>query len=494
MSEAPGRGLRRELLRVTIASGLYAAADGLARAVSLVLTVFYTHYLTPADYGTLAITSTVVLLLAPVLGLSISSAVIRLWFEARDERERERLVASALGFLLVVPTLGVVAIELAGDAGALDFFPSAPYAPFLRYAVLTAYCSLFLDLPVTVLIARRQPQQVLVLTVANAALTLGTSLALVVGAGQGLLGVLRANALAAAVLAVAGIAVTLRMTGGRISPARHEIRASLRFSTPLIPSVLSQWVLQVSDRPLLSHFVAAAAVGRYYLGYSVGAIAGLVVHGASRAFQPVVTGDLKRGADERVVRMGTYWFGGLTLVCLALALWGRDLLALVVGGGFEGAARIVPVVAAAHVAFAAYVIVGQGIWYGMQTRWVPLLTALAAAVNVGLNLILIPRVGIMAAAADTVAGFAALALLFGLLAHRVYRIDWEYGRWAQIVLAALAAYGVASLAGQSPSWSRLGLELAGVVVAAPLALTVLGFWTPAERGTLRRVAVRLVAR
>lgn len=474
-------GLRRELVRTTIASGIYIAGDGLARAVSLVLTVAYTHYLTPGNYGTLAVASTVLLLLPPILGLSISAATLRLWFESEERAARDRLVGATLAFLLVVATVAAAAIELLGDLGVLDFVPSAHYAPYLRYAMLTAYFSVFLDLPVTLLIARRRPKQVLALTVAGAAATLGTSLGLVVGLHEGVVGVLRANAISAAAMAVIGVVVTLRMSHGRLRWAGDVVRPSLRYSVPLVPGLLAQWVLQVSDRPLLSHFVAAAAVGRYYLGYSIGAIAGLVVHGATRALQPLVTRDLKQGLDARVARTGTYWFGALTLVCLAIAVWGSDLLYLVTAPRFHTATRIVPVVAAAHVAFAAYVIVGQGIFYGMRTRWLPALTGAAALVNVGLNVLLVPRWGIMAAAVDTAAGFTTLFVLFALHAHRVYRIDWEYLRWARIVLAAVAAFGVASVAGQAPSWARLGLELAGILLVAPLALTVLGFWTREER-------------
>ena len=52
------------------------------------------------------------------------------------------------------------------------------------------------------------------------------------------------------------------------------------------------------------------------------------------------------------------------------------------------------------------------------------------------------------------------------------------------------AYGVASLAGSDPSWALLGLELVGVLVAAPVALTVLGFWTEPERRALGRLVAR----
>lgn len=482
----PRLTLRREVLRATLASGTYAAADGLARAVSLLLTLLYTRFLSPSDYGTLAITSTVILLLTPVLSLSITAAVTRLWFEPRTELERRRLIATVLAFLLVVPTILLALIEVAGQLGLLDVFEGARYDPYLRYAVLTAYCSMYLDLPVSVYIVLRKPRRVLLLSVANALLTLGVSLLLVAVLDEGVLGVLRAGLIASGVMAAVAVVLTLRMTVGARRPSRPLLRASIAFSLPLVPAALAQWVLQVSDRPILSHYVSANEVGQYYVGYSVGAVCALAVQGVSRALGPIVTRDLKEDARQRVVRLATYALLGLVLVCLGVALFGRDALTLIVSSEFHQAPRVVPVIALAYVAFAIYAIVTQGIWYGMQTRLVPALTFAASIVNVGLNLLLIPRFGILAAAWDTVAGFSALALFQGVLAYHVFRIDWEYGRWAKAVAAAGAAYAAGSAAGSDLSVARVVAEVLAIVVVFPAALTILRFWTPTERRLLRR--------
>lgn len=493
-ADAAPSALRRELFRAAFTSGAYVLADGLARGVSLGLTLLYTRFLLPGEFGPLALASTVTLLLVPVLGLSVSSGVSRLHFEAVDEAERRRLYASSLGFLLVVPTALLGAVEVLGDAGALDFLPGTPYAPYLRYAVLAAYFGVFSDLALSILIVRRRPRTVLVLSGLNSLLLLALGPALVAGLHEHAVGVLRATAAASALTAVAAVVFVLRLSGGRVALSRRWLAPSLAFSVPLIGHALAQWILQVSDRPVLAHYVSSSRLGVYYVGYSVGATAGLAVHGVSRALAPVVTGDLKADRAPRVVRLGTYWFGTLVVVCLAIALFGRDVLALVVGARFAGSLPVVPVVAAAHVAFAAYAIVSQGIWFSMRTRWMPVLTVAAGGLNVGLNVLLIPHFGIMAAAWDTVAGFAALALLNGVVADRLHRIEWEYLRWVKLVVAALAAYAVAQLAGADPSWPRLGLELVALLLVLPVALTALVFWDHEERALLGSRAAALRGR
>ena len=417
LASPPQESAARHVWQTALNSGAYFASDAIARAVSLGLVLAYTHIFTTQDYATLALAATVTTLLTPVIGLSVTASITRLYFEARDERERARLYGSMLAFLLIVPTLAMLVLELLGHMGYLNVFAAAPWNPYLRLACWTGYALLFVDIPVAIAIAERRSRLVFVLGSVNALLLLGASLSFVVVLHQGVAGVLRGSLLAAAVMAVISIILTRRAAGNKLGFSRVALLQALAFGIPLVPHAIAQWLLQVSDRVLLSHYVAPGAVGVYYLGYSVAAVAGLGALGVAKAIGPVVTTDLKAGTDVRVVRLGTYAFTVLTWFCLLLASVGATVLAYVIPQRFDGAIDIVPIVSLAYVAFGAYTIVAQGIWFSMRTGIVPVITFAAALVNVGLNLIFIPRFGIKAAAWDTVAGFAALAVFQGLWAQ-----------------------------------------------------------------------------
>jgi O-antigen/teichoic acid export membrane protein len=153
----------------------------------------------------------------------------------------------------------------------------------------------------------------------------------------------------------------------------------------------------------------------------------------------------------------------------------------------------VPIIALGTVAYGIYTIVSSALWYSMRTGWIPLLTAAAAMVNVGLNLLFIPRFGIKAAAWNTAAGFATLALLQGMLAARRYRIKWEYRRWAVLSAIALGAYFAVQLPAPGISVQRYLLSAFMVLVGVPGALTLVGFWSQEERQWLRRHLLRRAA-
>jgi O-antigen/teichoic acid export membrane protein len=482
--------LLAQVRTMALDSGVYFIADAAARAVSLVLVLAYTRLLAPTDYGVLAVTSSVTLLLVPVLGLSIVASVTRFYFEDTSDEARRRLYATALVFLLVVPTIGLIVVEALGQAGLLNEFNAVPYDPYLRLAVLAAYFSVFIDLPVAVYIARHQARRVAALTITNAFLLLGSSLLLVVGLHKGVRGILLAAVFSAAAMAVVAIVLSIRMIGRRVRPSGHVLTALLLFSVPLVPHAAAQWVLQISDRLILSRYVSGANLGLYYVGYSIGSVATFLVFAMTKAMSPIITAELKaRGDSTRVRRLGTYWFGVIVLGCFLVAIYGADVIKIFAPNRFLGAAEIVPIIALGTVAYGIYTIVSSALWYSMQTGWIPLLTAAAAVVNVGLNLLFIPRFGIKGAAWNTAAGFATLALLQGALAARRYKIAWEYRRWAILSAVAFCAYLVVQLPAPGISVQRYVLSVL-VLVAFPVALTIVGFWTREEREWLRRHLLR----
>jgi O-antigen/teichoic acid export membrane protein len=108
-----------------------------------------------------------------------------------------------------------------------------------------------------------------------------------------------------------------------------------------------------------------------------------------------------------------------------------------------------------------------------NTKFYPVSTAIGAAVNIGLNFVLIPRYGIVGAAWANGATYAVQAGIAYRLSQRFYPVDYESGRILRAVAAAAAGYVAAMSLPPMPAW--LGLLARGttvvVVMTAILAAT-----------------------
>ena len=112
------------------------------------------------------------------------------------------------------------------------------------------------------------------------------------------------------------------------------------------------------------------------------------------------------------------------------------------------------------------------------------MTGVAAAVNVALNLTLIPVSGMMGAAVATVAAYTVMFCGMALWSQRVFHVPYQWRR----VATAAAAGVVLAVAGKLVGG---GLPVAVcLILAYPLVLLPLGFYLPAERRRLRALRPR----
>ena len=85
-------------------SAIYGLGQVLARITSFLLLPIYTRYLTPADYGVIAIMDFVATILAILIGAGMSNAATRYHFDVKSEEERNSVSWTGLTFLLGIST------------------------------------------------------------------------------------------------------------------------------------------------------------------------------------------------------------------------------------------------------------------------------------------------------------------------------------------------------------------------------------------------------
>ena len=117
-----------------------------------------------------------------------------------------------------------------------------------------------------------------------------------------------------------------------------------------------------------------------------------------------------------------------------------------------------------------------------QFNWI--ITFAAAALNIGLNIALIPPYGMTGAAIATVAAYALMFVLMTWNAQRLYPVPYQWRRVVTLVGVAVALTVAGKLADVS-----LPIALA-LSLVYPLILLPLGFYLPAERRRLRRLISR----
>jgi O-antigen/teichoic acid export membrane protein len=462
----------------------HSVVYGLGGIVSRLLAVFllplYTHYLGPEGFGKIETIVALTTVLVIVLQLGIGSAFFRFYFDTKDPRQRVLVVRTAFWFTMGMATLGLVvgwvlATPIA-HALALGDDPRLVRAGFvglwaqLNYQQLTALFRV-----------EERSTQFAIASVANVLLTIGVTVLLVVGLHKGPTGAVVGNFVGTLAVYLVLLAYRRYQLGFQFD--RTLLRQMNRFGLPLVPSALALWAINLIDRLFIAHYKGQAEVGVYSVAVRISsAVAFLLV--AFRLAWPAFAYSIDD--DREAKRTYSYVLTYLLFICswLSLALgvlspWLVRLLAR--GPGFERAHEAVALLAFGATAYAGYTVLAIGIGRARQTQYNWIVSGLAAAINIGLNVALIPPYGMIGAAVSTLVAYVALFVVMWLNARRVYPVAYQ---WRRVLTLVSVAVGLTAL-GEALA---VPLPVAVLLVLVyPLALLPLGFYLPAERTRLRRL-------
>ncbi|MBK7905618.1 MAG: oligosaccharide flippase family protein [Gemmatimonadetes bacterium] len=408
---------------------VYLIGTVLSRVAGFIMLPVYTRVLTPRDYGVMEMLAYTTDVLTFLVGLGVSTAVTRHYYKYETEAERHALVSTAAVLLFVLfAVVAVPVLFLAEPITSLLLKPGEP-ALFIRLSMVSLILGVAIDVPMTVMRARQESQQVVLWGAIRLLLAIVLNLVFVVWLRMGVLGVLLSTIISGG--AVGGYLVSrlLRITGLHFQPAMA--RALVAFGAPFAIWELGSFVLHFSDRFFLNAYSTLETVGLYSLSYKVAIVIPFFITGPfSSIWLPKALEIEKReGVGAIPILSAIQRHYNLLLICIAfgMALFAWDAIRLATGEAFHGAYAPVPLLALAMVFFGYRQTAQIGVIIREKPGLVARSTAVAAAAVLLLNWILIPRFGAMGAAAATLGGFGTEFFIMRWFSMREYPLRIEVG-------------------------------------------------------------------
>lgn len=479
--------IRAELAKLARHSVIYGVADVVPYLVNFLLLPVFTAFLSRADYGALSILLLFAVLTKILFRMGLDSGFFRIYYELDSDRDRKTLAttlfATALGVSAALFVLCVLLSRSIGGALLGDGATSGQAALWILLVAGDTVLNTFAFVPMNLFRIQERPRAFTVMTLVRSAVNIGLKVVLVVS-GWGVDGVLWADVVASALFAIALSPTLARNLAFRFSTSM--LREAAAFGLPKVPHGLAHQVLNLSDRKLIQVFATLPAAGLYHIGYMMGTGVKFFLAAFELAWSPWVYAQVgKPGAARTIGRIATYAALAVVAFALANAVLGRELLILMTEPEYHDAHPVIPVVVLAYVMQGLFALTSVGLGISKRTSYYPLMTFTAAGANVLLNVLWIPRFGILGAAWATVAGYGTMALMGVYFAHKHYPIPYEWSRLLRIAAAAALAYGLSRLA---PS-DLLGAVLvkSGALLVFPAALSLLGFFRPEEVDALREL-------
>lgn len=407
-------------------SAVYLVSNILNAIIPFALLPVLTRYLSPEEYGEVAMFQTLLGALTAFIGLSMHGAAGRKFYDGNlGKEELAEFIGACLQILLATSLISLVVLlafsnQFVGWLG-LD-------KQWILLAVLVTASTVIIQLRLGQWQVRKQAVKYGTLQISQSLLNVTLSLGFVVVLSKGSDGRISAQVWAAALFAL--MALWLLKRGNLLSFLRWRpdyIREALRFGVPLIPHVGGVFLLASVDRFVINSELGLAQTGIYMVAVQFAAALALVFDAINKAYVPWLFERLKRDQENekrQIVRYTYYWYG-LILCGAALAfVIGPWLVTFVAGEKYARAGDVIGWLALGQVFGGMYLMVTNYIFFSKRTGLLSLATITSGLINVVLLVLLIGAFGLEGAAYSFCIAMAVRFFLTWLVAQKRHPMPW----------------------------------------------------------------------
>jgi O-antigen/teichoic acid export membrane protein len=406
-------------------SSIYVLGELVNKAIPFLLLPVLTRFLTPEDYGVLAIFSILVSVLIVLVGLNAQGAVNVNFFKM--PREEFRVFIGNV-FLIVLGSTFILMIITLIFGGRLSAWITIP-RDWIFVAVIIAFGQFVTTVNLILWMAERRPKAYTLYQFSQSLLFASLTLVFIIGIGMQWEGQALARAITVVLFAFVSAGFIFHRSYVRISLNIKHIKKILRFGGPLVPHALAGWARNGVDRLILVALVGTAATGIYSVGYQVGLIIGILVEAVNKAWSPYLYRTLNANPDvqqkKRLVYISYAYAGGLLLLALFLGGMAPWVMEIVVGASFRQASDYVVWIALAYAFQGMNYLAAGYLFYQEQTVVLAKINIVVALLHSVLCFLLIEHYGAMGAAYSSTISFFLSFIWTWYASNQSYAMPWN---------------------------------------------------------------------
>lgn len=397
--------------------------------ISFLLVPLYTHKLNTDDFGTVDLIHTYISLLTPLLILRFDSAVFRFLIDERGEEDdsgKKAIVTNA------IITIFVVGLLFSAIYFILPiFFTISNYWLIYANIIVMMFSSIMLQITRGLGSNKDYSIASVISGITIATTNIVLILALNFGAESILIASIIGNLLCTLYLA---IRMKVRRYIKRSKFDKTRLKTMLKYSIPMMPNSVSWWVVNVSDRTIISAVLGVAMNGIYAISCKFSNIIDGVFSVFNMSWQESASIHINdEDRDGYFSKMSNelfclFAYGIIVLLAVLPLIYGY-----VVGENYSESYIYIPVLLVANLFHIAIQIIGGVYVAKKETKKIMNTTIVSAILNLGINLAFINQLGLFAACISTLVAYAAMAIYRFFDVKKILRIKLDFKKILPII-------------------------------------------------------------
>lgn len=437
-----------------------------SKLISFFLVPLYTYALTATEYGVVDLIVTVGTVAVPVLTLNISEAVMR--FALDKDADKKKITQIGTGILIIGMLLGLLIFPICHSFNKISQYSEFVYF----YVVALSMSQLYLcDLRGKELLVYYSIGNVL-----NTFFIAALNILFLVVLKEGIEGYLKAYIIANTLTAIYSIVVGKGYKSFNFSEIDKGLLARMaKYSIVLIPNSFMWWIMNSSDRIMVSSMISVAANGIYAVSYKLPTLVSTLTTIFNQAWSySAIREEGTADESEYNNKIFKVLIGIVMLTGIGILTFAKPFLSVYVSKEYYIAWKYMPflTVGCVYLTMASFMATSYTVH---KDSFGYLFSGMFGAIfNIVMNFILIPLIGVYGAAIATCISYI-LVFVFRLFHTRKY-IKYNIKN-KEFLLGSIILFLSAALM-YVDNWSGFGLQCFLLLVVICLFSDI---WLPIVR-------------
>lgn len=408
---------------------IYSIGNIINAAIPFLLLPLLTIYLSPKDYGIIAIFQVLMSFLNPIAGISLNGAVTRKYYFLNDDKSSFKqyvsngllLITLISSFLLIIITL------LRHQISSLTDFPS----DWLWIVLVCSFTFNVIEVLLAIWRVELKAGKYVSFRIIRTLCELGLSVLLIIYINQSWESRVDGVFYSSIFFGIIALLIMIKSKHFtlKVEISKSHLKDALKYGIPLIPHAIGVVFISMADRLFLTNMISIEETGLYAVGFQIAQIISLVQNSFNQAWVPHFFEKLK--AKKESVNLGivkfTYLYYAIMLVLVVvLSVMSPFIYSLFIGKEFSSSIKYVFLISLGFAFNGMYKMVVNYFFYLNKTVVVAVITFITAIINICLNYFLILKWGAIGCAYATAISFFIQFILVWIVSNRYFPMPWGY--------------------------------------------------------------------
>jgi O-antigen/teichoic acid export membrane protein len=428
-------------------TAIYSFGNIIIKLAGLILLPIYTSELSLSDFGVFAFFEASSQFLVASLNMGFPTSLLRWCAEEKDIQRQKAIIFTLYIVLAILIVIFISILQPFTRFFSQQFFSSGSYDIYFLLMYGIVFFEVFNQLTLSLIRHLEKPVYYVVLTLIKFMVIIGANIMFIVHFNMGVKGILLGSLIGSALLQLITLPIIMRNI--KFHFLARELKAIVRYGFPLVLSTVATMLLTLSDRYIIQHFLSFADLGRYSLGYKfAGVINVLILQSFQLGFLPIAFKMYDQPESRRFFsKIMTYVSLILVFAALCVSYFSKETIILFAkkNSDYWSAYLIVPLISFSFILKGIQYVLLLGLHYVKKTVHNAGIVFFSALLNIGLNFLLIPLIGIYGAAIASIVANTVMVFLYYHFSQRFFYVPYENVKIIKILAVGIVLYSVTLL-------------------------------------------------